>query len=36
VVWLMIGFFVVQIIAVHFWGAEPARRSLERLDPNGG
>jgi putative MFS transporter len=35
VVWLMIGLLVVQIIAVYFWGVEPARRSLEGLDPNG-
>jgi putative MFS transporter len=33
VVWLMIGLVVIQIIAVFFWGVEPARRSLERLDP---
>ena len=33
VVWLMIGLVVIQIIAVYFWGVEPARRSLERLDP---
>jgi putative MFS transporter len=33
VVWLMIGLLVVQIIAVYFWGVEPARRSLEGLDP---
>jgi hypothetical protein len=26
---------VVQIIAVYFWGVEPARRSLEGLDPKG-
>jgi putative MFS transporter len=32
VVWLMIGLVVVQIIAVYFWGVEPARRSLESLD----
>jgi MFS transporter, putative metabolite:H+ symporter len=35
VVWLMIGLLAVQIIAVYFWGVEPARRSLEGLDPNG-
>jgi MFS transporter, putative metabolite:H+ symporter len=33
VVWLMIGLLVVQIVAVYFWGVEPARRSLEVLDP---
>jgi MFS transporter, putative metabolite:H+ symporter len=33
VVWLMIGLVVVQIVAVYFWGVEPARRSLEGLDP---
>ena len=33
VVWLMIGLVVIQIIAVYFWGVEPARRSLEGLDP---
>jgi MFS transporter, putative metabolite:H+ symporter len=33
VVWLMIGLVVVQIIAVYFWGVEPAKRSLEGLDP---
>jgi putative MFS transporter len=33
VVWLMIGLVVIQIIAVYFWGVEPARRSLETLDP---
>ena len=33
VVWLMIGLIVIQIIAVYFWGVEPARRSLEGLDP---
>jgi len=33
VIWLMIGFVVVQIIAVFFWGVEPAKRSLEGLDP---
>jgi MFS transporter, putative metabolite:H+ symporter len=33
VVWLMIGLVGVQIIAVYFWGVEPARRSLEGLDP---
>jgi MFS transporter, putative metabolite:H+ symporter len=36
VVWLMIGLLVVQIIAVYFWGVEPARRSLEVLDPKTG
>ncbi|MGI8525412.1 MAG: MFS transporter [Pseudolabrys sp.] len=34
VLWLMIGLVVVQIIAVYFWGVEPARRSLETLDPD--
>ncbi len=33
VIWLMIGFLVVQIVAVYFWGVEPARRPLEGLDP---
>jgi putative MFS transporter len=33
VLWLMIGLVVVQIIAVFFWGVEPAKRSLEGLDP---
>jgi putative MFS transporter len=33
VVWLMIGLVVIQIIAVYFWGVEPAKRSLEGLDP---
>ena len=33
VIWLMIGLVVIQIIAVYFWGVEPARRSLEGLDP---
>jgi putative MFS transporter len=33
VLWLMIGLVVVQIIAVYFWGVEPARRSLEGFDP---
>ncbi len=33
VIWLMIGLLLVQIIAVYFWGVEPARRSLEGLDP---
>ena len=33
VIWLMIGLSVVQIAAVYFWGVEPARRSLEGLDP---
>jgi hypothetical protein len=23
----------VQVVAVYFWGVEPARRSLEGLDP---
>ena len=29
----MIVLLVVQIVAVYFWGVEPARRSLEGLDP---
>ena len=33
VIGLMIGLLMVQIIAVYFWGVEPARRSLEGLDP---
>ena len=33
VVWLMIGLVIVQIAAVYFWGVEPARQSLEGLDP---
>jgi putative MFS transporter len=33
VIWLMIALLVVQIVAVYFWGVEPARRSLEGLDP---
>jgi putative MFS transporter len=33
VVWLMIGLVVVQIVAVYLWGVEPAKRSLEVLDP---
>ena len=33
VIGLMIALLVVQIIAVYFWGVEPARRSLEGLDP---
>jgi putative MFS transporter len=33
VLWLMIGLVVIQIIAVYFWGVEPAKRSLEGLDP---
>ncbi len=33
VIWLMIGLVVVQIIATYFWGVEPAKRSLEGLDP---
>jgi putative MFS transporter len=33
VIWLMIGLVVVQIIVVYFWGVEPAKRSLEGLDP---
>jgi hypothetical protein len=30
---LMIALLVVQIVAVYVWGVEPARRSLEGLDP---
>jgi len=30
---LMIGLVVLQMIAVFFWGVEPAKRSLEGLDP---
>ena len=33
VIWLMIGLLVVQIIAVYFWGVEPARQPFEWLDP---
>jgi putative MFS transporter len=33
VIWLMIGLLLIQIIAVFLWGVEPARRSLEGLDP---
>ncbi|HZL61353.1 MAG TPA: MFS transporter [Pseudolabrys sp.] len=33
VVWLMIGLVVIQIVAIYFWGVEPARRSLEGLEP---
>ena len=33
VVGLMIVLVAVQIVAVYFWGVEPARRSLEGLDP---
>jgi MFS transporter, putative metabolite:H+ symporter len=33
VIWLMIGLVAVQIVAVYFWGVEPARRPLEGLDP---
>jgi MFS transporter, putative metabolite:H+ symporter len=33
VIWLMIALLVVQIVAVYFWGVEPARQSLEVLDP---
>jgi putative MFS transporter len=33
VVWLMIGLVVVQIVVVYVWGVEPAKRSLETLDP---
>jgi putative MFS transporter len=36
VIWPMIGLLVVQIVAVYFWGVEPARRSLEVLDPKTG
>ncbi len=34
VIWLMIGLVAIQIVAVYFWGVEPARRSLEGLDPH--
>jgi MFS transporter, putative metabolite:H+ symporter len=33
VIGLMIALLIVQIVAVYFWGVEPARRSLEGLDP---
>jgi putative MFS transporter len=33
VVWLLIGLLIVQIIVVYLWGVEPAKRSLETLDP---
>jgi len=33
VIWLMIVLVAIQILAVYFWGVEPARRSLEGLDP---
>jgi putative MFS transporter len=33
VVWLMIVLVIIQIVAVYFWGVEPAKRSLETLDP---
>ncbi len=33
VVWLMIGLVIVQIVVVFLWGVEPAKQSLERLDP---
>jgi MFS transporter, putative metabolite:H+ symporter len=33
VIWLMIGLLLVQIVAVYFWGVEPARQPLEGLDP---
>jgi MFS transporter, putative metabolite:H+ symporter len=33
VIWPMIGLLVVPIIAVYFWGVEPARRSSDRFDP---
>jgi MFS transporter, putative metabolite:H+ symporter len=36
VIWLMIGLVVLQIVAVYFWGVEPARRPLEGLDPKVG
>ncbi len=36
VIWLMIALLIVQIAAVLFWGVEPARRSLEGLDPKIG
>jgi MFS transporter, putative metabolite:H+ symporter len=31
--WLLIALVVIQIVAVYVWGVEPARRSLEALDP---
>jgi hypothetical protein len=33
VIWPMIALLVVQIIAVYFWGVEPARQPFEWLDP---
>jgi MFS transporter, putative metabolite:H+ symporter len=36
VIWLMIGLVAVQIVAVYFWGVEPARRPLEGIDPKIG
>jgi MFS transporter, putative metabolite:H+ symporter len=33
VIWLMIGLVIVQMVAVYFWGVEPAKRPLEGLDP---
>jgi putative MFS transporter len=33
VIWLMIGLLIIQIFAVYLWGVEPAKRSLETLDP---
>jgi len=33
VISLMIALVTVQIIVVYFWGVEPAKRSLEGLDP---
>ena len=35
VLWLMIGLVVVQILAVYFWGVEPAKRSLEGVTQTG-
>ena len=35
VVRLMISLLLVQILAVYFWGVEPARRPPEGLDPKG-
>ena len=36
VISLMIALLLVQLVAVYFWGVEPARRSLEGLDPQAG
>ena len=32
VIWLMIALLAVQVVAVYFWGVEPARRPPEGLD----